>query len=266
MPENSSPLKKRQPGSAGAPLEEQELIKRLATLPIPIRLVRHMPEAGSYWYRWQALSGSGDRGTFEDALIEALAHVQRVGNLEVSHGSLIASPGRHTRTRVVTLREALRQLQQAKRRVRATEAMYLLIGAASSQEWVTGEQALEVVLSQQHSGDIYAAWEGYIENDQTGPDPAGIYLFFSSHAYRAFDTEPESVALASSSLVMLARRLWSVTKRDYPADADTIQRRHAPTIAMLFHQDEVAESALHHLMLDCMEVLEKNPQQDDFFA
>ncbi len=57
---------------------EQELTRRLAGLPTPIRIVHHQPERGGGWYQWKALvTGGEDCGTFADAVIQAIAYVQQ---------------------------------------------------------------------------------------------------------------------------------------------------------------------------------------------
>lgn len=55
---------------------EQQLTQILAELPIPIRIVRHHPEGGGLWYMWKALlTGTGDCGSFEEAVRQALTYV-----------------------------------------------------------------------------------------------------------------------------------------------------------------------------------------------
>ncbi len=245
---------------------EQSLITRLQELPIPIRLKRHEPETGGYWYQWRAmLAGTGDRGTFEDALIEALNYIQRHSSAEEPHRSLIASPGRHKLASTVTLLGALSNLHRLHRRVRATEAMYLLIGSNAGAEWLTGGQVLEIVNKQRNNaGQTYLEWEGYIE-EGGGPDPTGIYLFLQDHAYRAFNLESDSRLSESATrvLVQMTQRLWMISKRDYSLDANETLHHHTNTIAMLSHPDEISPAAVLALMLDCLEIYEDNPRRNE---
>src|SRR5689334_9680211 len=93
---------------------EQTLTERLAQLPVPIRIVHHKPEHGA-WYQWKTLlTGTGDCGTFADAVIQAITYQQQ-------QQALIATPARYTLETVATLGECLRRT----RKVRPTAVLYL---------------------------------------------------------------------------------------------------------------------------------------------
>lgn len=156
---------------------EQTLTKRLAALPIPIRIIHHKPEHGA-WYQWKTLlTGTGDCGTFADAVIQAIAHQQEQHEAQ----RLIATPARYTLETVATLGECLRRT----RKVRPTPILYLYLGAAS---WLESRDAYDLVVK---SRSMELSWDAYLENGQ-GPDPAGIYLFGSDgRAYRGFEVEME---------------------------------------------------------------------------
>ncbi len=241
---------------------EQALITRLQILPIPIRIRRYEREGG-FWYQWSAMvAGTGDCGTFADALMEALTYAQRYSVPEqYPIKQLLGSVGRAGQRDILSLQAALRRLHLHHRRVKATEAMYLLVGGQAGREWLSGEQALDLVLRQRLSGSVFADWECYIECGP-GPDAEGIYVFVGKHAYRAFDLEQETIPTASSSLAYCIRQLWLLAKRDFAPDAAEIAARHGPTIEMLARKDNVAQSALVALMADCLEIYADNPRRD----
>ncbi len=67
---------------------EQTLTERLAQLPVPIRIIHHKPEHGA-WYQWKTLvTGTGDCGTFADAVIQAITYQQE----QQQQQALIATP------------------------------------------------------------------------------------------------------------------------------------------------------------------------------
>src|SRR5690242_18805588 len=87
---------------------EQTLTKRLAALPVPIRIIHHKPEHGA-WYQWKTLlTGTGDCGTFADAVIGAITHQQEQHEAQ----RLIATPARYTLETVATLGECLRRTRK----------------------------------------------------------------------------------------------------------------------------------------------------------
>lgn len=103
---------------------EQTLTERLAALPVPIRIVHHKPEHGA-WYQWKTLlTGTGDCGTFADAVIQAITYQQE----HEMQQALIATPARYTLETAATLGECLRRT----RKVRPTPVLYLYLGAASA--------------------------------------------------------------------------------------------------------------------------------------
>jgi len=156
---------------------EQTLTERLAQLPVPIRIVHHKPEHGA-WYQWRTLlTGTGDCGTFADAVIQAITYQQEQHKQQV----LIAAPARYTLSTLATLGECLRRT----RKVRPTPVLYLYLGA---QGWLESRDAYDLVAK---SRSMELSWDAYLEDGQ-GPDPAGIYLFGSDgSAYRGFDVELE---------------------------------------------------------------------------
>jgi len=103
---------------------EQTLTERLAQLPVPIRIIHHKPEH-SAWYQWKTLvTGTGDCGTFADAVIQAITYQQE----QQQQQALIATTARYTLETVATLGECLRRT----RKVRPTPVLYLYLGAASA--------------------------------------------------------------------------------------------------------------------------------------
>jgi hypothetical protein len=154
---------------------EQTLMERLAALPVPIRIIHHKPEHGA-WYQWNTLlTGTGDCGTFADAVIGAMTYQQE------QQYTLIATPARYAFETVATLGECLRRA----RKVRPTPVLYLYLGA---QGWLESRLAYELVVK---SRSMALSWDAYLE-DGHGPDPAGIYLFGpDGGAYRGFDVELE---------------------------------------------------------------------------
>jgi hypothetical protein len=156
---------------------EQTLTEHLAQLPVPIRIVHHKPEHGA-WYQWKTmLTGSGDCGTFADAVIQAITYQQE----HEMQQALIATPARYTLDAVATLGECLRRT----RKVRPTSILYLYLGA---QGWLESGDAYDLVVK---SRSMELSWDAYLEDGQ-GPDPAGICLFGSDGgAYRGFDVELE---------------------------------------------------------------------------
>ena len=156
---------------------EQTLTERLAQLPVPIRIIHHKPEHGA-WYQWKTLvTGTGDCGTFADAVIQAITYQQE----QQQQQALIATPARYTLETVATLGECLRRT----RKVRPTPVLYLYLGA---QGWLSWELAYDLVVK---SRSMELSWDAYLDDGQ-GPDPAGIYLFGSGRsAYRGFEVELE---------------------------------------------------------------------------
>jgi len=158
---------------------EQTLTERLAALPVPIRIVHHKPEHGA-WYQWKTLlTGTGDCGTFADAVIGAITYQQEQQQTQ----RLSATPAHYTLETVATLGECLRRT----RKVRPTPVLYLYLGA---QGWLESMDAYDLVVKNR---SIELSWDAYLE-DGHGPDPAGIYLFGSDGgAFRGFDVELEEV-------------------------------------------------------------------------
>jgi hypothetical protein len=156
---------------------EQTLTERLAQLSVPIRILHHKPEHGA-WYQWNTLlTGTGDCGTFADAVIGAITYQQ-----EQQQRTLLATPGRYTLETVGTLGECLRQT----RKVRPTSVLYLYLGALG---WLSWELAYDLVVK---SRSMELSWDAYLDDGQ-GPDPAGIYLFGADGgAYRGFEIELEA--------------------------------------------------------------------------
>jgi hypothetical protein len=154
---------------------EKTLTERLAQLSVPIRIIQH-----GAWYQWKTLlTGTGDCGTFADAVIGAMTYQQEH---ELQQHTLSATPARYTLDTIATLGECLRRA----RKVRPTPVLYLYLG---QQGWLERELAHELVVK---SRSIDLSWDAYIEDGQ-GPDPAGIYLFGpDGAAYRGFDVELES--------------------------------------------------------------------------
>lgn len=154
---------------------EQTLTERLAALPVPIRIIHHKPEHGA-WYQWNTLlTGTGDCGTFADAVIQAITYQQE----QQKQQALIATPARYTLETVATLGECLRRT----RKVWPTAVLYLYLGAAS---WLESMDAYDLVVK---SRSMELSWDAYLEDGQ-GLDPAGIYLFGSDGgAYRGFDVK-----------------------------------------------------------------------------
>lgn len=157
---------------------EKTLTERLAQLPIPIRILHHKPEHGA-WYQWKTLlTGTGDCGMFEDAVIQAITYQQEHEPTQ----RLIATLARYTLDTVATLGECLRRT----RKVRPTPVLYLYLGA---QGWLESMEAYELVVK---SRSMELSWDAYLEDGQ-GPDPAGIYLFGADGgAYRGFEVERDS--------------------------------------------------------------------------
>jgi hypothetical protein len=170
---------------------EQALTERLAQLPIPIRIVHHKPEHGA-WYQWKTgLTGTGDCGTFADAVIGVLTYQQE----QHKQQALAATPGRYSLSTVVTLGECLRRT----RKVRPTPVLYLYLGATS---WLESIDAYDLVVKNR---SIELSWDAYLE-DGSGPDPAGIYLFSSNgRAYRGFDVELEEPYPAQRGTIHILR-------------------------------------------------------------
>lgn len=156
---------------------EQELIDRLATLPTPIRIGHHT--AHGTWYQWHTmLTGTGDCGTFADAVIQGITYQQEQHQTQ----RLIATPGRYKQQAVTTLGECLRRTQ----RVRPTSILYMYLGV---QGWLKSMDAYDLVVK---SRSMNLSWDAYIE-DGHGPEPVGIYLFgLDGSAYRGFEVEMEN--------------------------------------------------------------------------
>ncbi len=171
---------------------EQTLTERLAALPVPIRIIHHKPEHGA-WYQWKTLlTGTGDRGTFADAVIGAITYQQEQHE---PPQRLIATPARYTLETVATLGECLRRT----RKVRPTPVLYLYLGAAS---WLESMDAYDLVVK---SRSMELSWDAYLEDGQ-GPDPAGIYLFGADGgAYRGFDVEFESAYPVQRGAIYIVR-------------------------------------------------------------
>jgi len=150
---------------------EKALTERLAQLLVPIRIVPH-----SAWYQWSTPpAGTGDCGTFEDSVLQAIAYQQE----QYQTQRLVATPKRYTLETMATLGDCLHQT----RKVRPTPVLYLSLGATS---WLESTDAHERVA---RSRDIDLSWDAYTE-DGHGPDLAGIYLFGTDgNAYRAFDID-----------------------------------------------------------------------------
>ncbi len=163
---------------------ETTLTEQFAQLPIPIHILHQKPEYGA-WYQWKTQhTGTGDCGTFEDAVIQAITYQQEHKfSQQLSATRLSATPERYTPATLLTLGQCLRLT----RKVRPTVVLYLYLG---EQGWLESTQAHELVAK---SRSIDLSWDAYLEDGQ-GPDPAGIYLFGAdSRAYRGFDIELEAV-------------------------------------------------------------------------
>src|SRR2546426_9659968 len=114
---------------------EETLTERLAQLPVPIRIIHHKPEHGA-WYQWKTgLAGTGDCGSFADAVIGAITYQQEQHKQQV----LVASPARYTLSTVATLGACLRQT----RKVRPTAVLYLYLG---TQGWLESTDAYDLVV------------------------------------------------------------------------------------------------------------------------
>ncbi len=85
---------------------EQTLTERLARLSVPIRILRHDQANGGYWYQWNTmLTGTGDCGTFADAVIGAITYQQEQREAQ----RLIATPAHYTSETATTLGACLRR-------------------------------------------------------------------------------------------------------------------------------------------------------------
>lgn len=153
---------------------EKNLTERLAHLPIPIRITQQQP-AGGTWYQWDTPQyGTGDCGSFADAVLQAITYQQ---DHYQQTQKLAATPARHSYDTVETLGDCLDRT----RTVRPTPVLYLEFGATS---WLKSTDAHERIA---RSRGIDLSWDAYLEDGQ-GTDPAGIYLFGTDgKAYRAFD-------------------------------------------------------------------------------
>ncbi len=124
---------------------EQTLTERLAQLPVPIRIVHHTP-AYSAWYQWKTLlTGTGDCGTFADAVIQAITYQQK-------QQALLATPACYTLETVATLGECLRRT----RKVRPIPILYLYLG---TQGWLESMDAYDLVVK---SRSMELSWDAYV--------------------------------------------------------------------------------------------------------
>jgi len=134
-------------------------------------------KGGGGWYQWKALfAGTGDCGTFADAVIQAIAYVQQQQGIQK-----LAAPEAHRKIERTTLEACLQRV----RKVQATPLLYLHLGETG---WLTSKEAAHSIRVNRF---LDLEREAYLIEQDEGPGrPAGIYLQAANGwSYRAFDVE-----------------------------------------------------------------------------